>query len=205
MKVNFVLLALAANEVKQDRVVYEYANQLANSNHDVAIYHKIKTPLVEAKSRKGAIIKLQFLQHVLRKKIRRKPSWITLHSSISSFEVVDLSRDLIRDALFIITTDAKLALEVFELPIAKGIKFDFIQSGELPTLQTLKNSTVQSYRLPINRIVTSISVRELVSRYAPTEPMLLTETAQGKPGNYQPQMQDLLHAGLTYLQRLQFT
>lgn len=161
MKINIVLPFFNQKPVGGIKVMYQYANQLADRGHDVMIYHAMYTSWMPKGGQGFRKKKHKFFQHVLRLKRPVSPSWYRLHDSIRSIEVIDVSNDLIRDADVIFSTWWATALEVFQLDRSKGEKFNLIQDAE-DIMTDHPDLVYQSYRLPINHIVIARYLRETI-------------------------------------------
>jgi hypothetical protein len=205
MNINIIVFGFPELESDHHKVMYSYANELDSRGHDVVIYHATNNPHERQPMQKSSIVMEQFRQHILRRQAFAAPLWYKLNDTVVSKKIVDVSNDLIRDAAFIISTGAVLALEVFRLSSSKGFKVNLIQNNEVPIAQH-PDLVYDSYRLPVITIALSAELQNLVGQYATEKPLLLNYKPFDRLWNVaDTHLEDLLYSSLTYLQRLQYT
>ena len=161
MKINILLPFFIDHPGGGIKVMYQYANQLADRGHDVVIYHSSKT----CWTHQTPLINLKFWKRYLLQRLRviiklTRPTWFLLNNSIKSFTIAKVSNHLIRDADIIFSTWWATAIEVAELDLRKGKKFNLIQDdgSHIPEYREL---IYQSYKLPINYITISKHLQSL--------------------------------------------
>ena len=139
-KINFVLPFPTKRPNGGPKVMYTYANLLAEKGYDVQIYHSLNTSYTKYK--KPYFIRA--ILHKLRKTSR--PKWFKLHSNIKSFNIKKVSDEYISDADFIISTWWATALEVHNLNNSKGKKINLIQDYE--NWKGNEDMLLKSYTVP---------------------------------------------------------
>ncbi|WP_100612540.1 glycosyltransferase family 4 protein [Confluentibacter lentus] len=139
-KINFILPFPTKRPNGGPKVMYTYANLLAEKGYDVQIYHSLNTSYTKYK--KPYFIRA--ILHKLRKTSR--PKWFKLNPNIKSFNIKKVSDDYISDADFIISTWWATALEVDKLKNEKGKKINLIQDYE--NWKGHEDKLLQSYSLP---------------------------------------------------------
>ncbi|MGN6638788.1 MAG: glycosyltransferase family 4 protein [Mucilaginibacter sp.] len=153
LKINIVLPFLQQAPGGGLKVMYQYANQLANAGHSVVIYHSMYTSWTQPVKvfRKNKHI---FLQKNLGLKRERYPKWFAFNSAIKSFEVPKITDDFIRNADIMFGTWWATAIEIDALSIEKGKKFNLIQDYEA-IMTPHKDLVHRSYQLNMRHMAVS--------------------------------------------------
>ncbi len=149
-KINFILPFPTKRPNGGPKVMYTYANLLAEKGYEVQIYHSLNTSYT--KYSKPYFIRA--ILHKLRKTSR--PQWFQLHPNIKSLNVKKISDKYISNADFVISTWWATAIEVHKLSEEKGKKINLIQDYEnwkghedmllkSYTLQNTTNIVIASY------------------------------------------------------------
>ncbi|OEJ98842.1 hypothetical protein A8C32_06550 [Flavivirga aquatica] len=123
-KINIILPFPTKRPNGGPKVMFIYANFLAEKGYDVQIYHSLNTSYQRYK-------KPYFIRAILHK-IRKthRPNWFELNPIVKSCNIKRVSDQFIRDADYILSTWWATALEVHELSATKGKKVNFIQDYE---------------------------------------------------------------------------
>lgn len=139
-KINFILPFPTKRPNGGPKVMYTYANLLAEKGYEVQIYHSLNTSYTKYK-------KPYFLRAILHKlRKTNRPKWFELHSNIKSFNVKEVSNKYIPNADFIISTWWATAIEVDKLNDKKGKKINLIQDYE--NWKGHEELLLKSYSLP---------------------------------------------------------
>lgn len=126
MKINFVLPFFAKVPGGGTKVMYEYANRLANIGHDIAIYHLVDAPYFE-------YYRPKFLRKLINIILYRnipQPDWFEFNKKITLKFADCLDDNFIRDADATIITWWSLVEPLSRLSKSKGKKINLIQDYE---------------------------------------------------------------------------
>lgn len=162
MKINILLPFFVDHPGGGVKVMYQYANKLAERGHDVVIYHSVKTRFLHMKI--PGFWRLYFLQRFVSKVVYKYPSWFLLHSSIKSLQIAKVSNYLIRDADIVFSTWWATATEMAELKSSKGKKFNLIQDDGTHWPQH-SELIYKSYRLPVNYITIAKFLKKIFIKH----------------------------------------
>ena len=139
-KINFILPFPTKRPNGGPKIMFQYANLLAERGYDVQIYHSLNTSYMK-------YVKPYVIRAVLHKMRKtHRPSWFELKSEIVSCNVKRISDKYIRNADYIISTWWATALEVDNLNDLKGKKINLIQDYEKWTGH--EDLLLKSYALP---------------------------------------------------------
>ena len=155
MVVNFYLPGIHLKIIGGYKVVYQYANYLAEKGNKVNIYYD------EYFGKNGKHIPKKV--SLLLKKIiilMGYPRWFKLNKRIRQYAVKEFCNDIIEDADISVATSYETAKPVSKLSCSKGEKFYFIQHFE--DWSTSKENLYSSYRLGMNNIVISKWLKKIV-------------------------------------------
>lgn len=162
LRVNFVFPAYYPEPIGGYRVVYEYANFLAERGHRIAIIY----PQRHHESDPPRSFLQPLKDHVRIRQVRRrnKPlvSWFDLHRDVRLILTPDLKGHRIPDADVTVATAWQTAGAVDILPATKGEKFYLIQHYE--TWSGPKQKVDATWRMPMRKIVISKWLHELGSK-----------------------------------------
>lgn len=217
MKITFILQETGSGAVGGIRVVYEYANRLAEKGHQVNIVYPLTPFVPRPKLRHSSLkdqarwLKGQARWLLLNLRKRKKVGWFNVKARLvmiptNSPTFSSLTQRFIPDADVVLATAWETAYLVNKLSNRKGKKFYFIQHYEIwpvwndetswrkaeaiepdpnklclamhdvtpdnEKLRTFKAMVDATYKLPINKIVISSWLKELMEKK-------FSETAQG--------------------------
>jgi len=142
MKVTFVLPDYSLSPVGGFRIVYTYANALAEMGHEVTLIF----PDLARQNAFSWVVRVKVLRRVL-------PPWYDIQQSVSCrFRRVLTFRDL-PDSDAVIATGVQTADFVADLPQSKGAKFYLVQHMEdwIVSADTVRGT----WRLPIDKLAIS--------------------------------------------------
>ncbi len=158
MKITFVLPMFLTSPSGGFKVVYEYANRLAELGHEIAVVHprtiEPQTGLVEA-------VKKGFWKPKLRVINRPLVRWFEVSDKVNLILATDLSERNIPDADVIFATASDTAFPVATYSPAKGRKFYLIQSYE--TWNLSEETVIASWKLPMHKIVVSRQLQQIAN------------------------------------------
>ena len=172
MKINFVVPFTATKPSGGVKVMYEYANQMADRGHDVTIIHGIKQM---HKTMKSPLWYKQFLFFV---KGASRPAWYKLHPQIKSIIVPEISDKYIPDADAIVSTWWATATQVSQLSATKGRKYNLIQGYEV--WDGHEDLVHHSYHLPVKHIAISRHLQEVVQKISGNTPIYIPNAVSTK-------------------------
>lgn len=166
MKINFYLPQIYRGIAGGYKVVYQYANFLAERGHNVCIYYDLK----DGRNSKH-------IPRIIALLIRRilfigYPKWFVLDKKIKQFAVKHFDEDTIGDADVSVATAPSTAYDISKLSKSKGIKFYFIQGYENWD-GTSEDYLHNSYKLGLTNIVISKWLSEIIYKYSKKEPKLI--------------------------------
>ncbi len=164
-KVNIILPFVATKPIGGIKIMYQYANELAQRGHIVKVYHSATR--YERRSFLPAILRVQLFK--IKKKER--PAWFQLHESIESLIIADVSDDTIKDGDIIFSTWWGLAYMIHSLAASKGRKFNLIQDYEIWKGNT--ELVHQSYKLPLAHLVIAKYLSKLLEDISGKRPLYL--------------------------------
>lgn len=142
MKVTFILPDYSLTPVGGFKIVYTYANALAELGHDITLVF----PDLARQNALSWVVRVQVLRRVL-------PPWCDIQQSVSCrFRRVLTSQDL-PDGDAVIATGVQTADFVANLPQSKGAKFYLVQHLEdwIVSADTVRGT----WRLPIDKLAIS--------------------------------------------------
>lgn len=124
IKINFILPFKPRRPAGGFRVMYEYANRLANKGYDVHLTFPIKTPYMK--------YRLPYAMRYILSKLEGfgTNKWFSFHPSITMSYVPQVKDKYIHDADIVIATWWATVLEMGKLSTAKGEKINLIQGFE---------------------------------------------------------------------------
>lgn len=162
MKITFVLPQFFEVPLGGYKVVYEYANHLVDSGHDIAIIHALQ--LKSVASNRSEPTRLSWLrqQPALLAYMIRKPKihWYSLDERIRLMKVRDLEAHRVPNADAIFATHWHTAARVNEYSREKGAKFYLVM--DFPPWFGDKRDLEQTWRLPLKKVAISSWLADLV-------------------------------------------
>ena len=139
MKITFILPDYSLTPVGGFRIVYTYADALAELGHDVTLVF----PDLARQNALSWVVRVQILRRVL-------PCWYNLQQSVScSFRRALTPRD-IPDGDAVIGTGVQTAAFIADLPQCKGAKFYLVQGFEDWVVSA--DAVRATWRLPIDKL-----------------------------------------------------
>ncbi len=162
MRINILLPFFIERPGGGVKVMYQYANLLAERGHDVVVYHAKKTRGLNRKSLRSWCLYL--LQRFLSKRVTKRPMWFSLSELIQSVQIAWVSNHLIRDADIVFSTWWATATEMTALSPSKGTKYNLIQDDGSHHPEH-KMEIQQSYHLPIQYLAISSHIQKLVFQH----------------------------------------
>lgn len=166
MVVSFVLPFFSKYPVGGVKVVYEYANYLAQKGHKVYLYIPRGKTLENVKmpaNLKNRLVKL-IIAH-------RKVSWFSFDRRVRRVSINKIDNEEIKDADVVIATSVETALPVANLNPMKGKKFYFIQDFENWTYSD--EEVCHTYGLGMTNIVVADWLKQIVDKYSSNPSILV--------------------------------
>lgn len=164
LRIHVLLPGLTTKAGGGTKIMYEYANRLAERGHEVHIYHSVAKPFRPMKSPLWFKFALSFLRNLFFKR------WFPFHSSVQLHVVPDITDAYLPNADVVFSTWWELAYRLADLSAEKGKKFNLIQDEEVWAGFTEK--VYQSYSLPITHLVIAKYLQELVLQKSGKKPIL---------------------------------
>lgn len=159
-KINIILPALPKNPVGGYKVLFEYANKMAEDSNDVWIYYPKR--LKPEKIRKGVFYKYVFeISKYLKFKIHFAGRWFTLNAKVKENFIYTLEEKYIRDADVTIASSWETAEWIGNYSQNKGKKLYLIQDFE--TWSGSKERIIQTWKLPLQKIAIAKWLKEMVN------------------------------------------
>ena len=147
------------------KIVYQYANHLAEAGYSVIIANSIFEPskerfFIELMRRGHALVRF-CLRAIKRDNSCRK--WFTLKKGIKEVCIWSYSHHFIPTANIYIATDATTSPFLLQYPVRKEFKFYFIQGYENWRLND--EQLLATYHYPLNKIVISHWISDLLIQH----------------------------------------
>ena len=160
MKITFVLPMYLNSPSGGFKVVYEYANRLAELGHQVSVVHPrtihSQTGLIEAVKKRLWKYKLQLFNRPL-------VSWFGVNDKVNLMLATDLNEQNIPDAAVIFATASDTAFAVAAYSASKGRKFYLVQSYE--TWNLPEDKVQAGWKLPMHKIVVSRHLQRIADGF----------------------------------------
>ena len=156
MTINFILPFAGNKPVGGFKIVYEYANRLAERGHNVNLIHPSYT------FRETLLKNTKYLLRYYQRKIDKSynpDSWFTLDPKVNSLWVREISDINIPDADVLIATAWRTAACSEMLSETKGRKFYFIQHYE--TWNGKDEEVNRTWKMPFKKIVIAGWLKEI--------------------------------------------
>jgi len=151
MKLTFVLSGFARTPSGGWKIVYSYANYLAEKGHKVRIVHTLRLRRKNMDIwNKLVRLAFWFIVNLFR---TTKPAWFKISPQVKSLVVLDLNDRHIPSGGAVIATACSTAEYVNNLNSDKGTKFYFIQDYENWVIENEKVDA--TFKLPLKKIVIS--------------------------------------------------
>jgi glycosyltransferase involved in cell wall biosynthesis len=157
MKIGFILPVCMGKPSGGSKVVFQYANYLAESlGHTVTIYFDAVNLLYKYKlPNKIQRIGARILVYV-------RPRWFKLHPSIKKKALFEINNQTVMDGDIIIATGVPTAFPIAALDVSKGKKYYFIQGYE--NWVRSDEYVCSTYRLGMKNIVIAKWLAEIVNK-----------------------------------------
>lgn len=153
MRITFLLPGHALNPGGGFKVVYEYANGLVERGHDVTVVHTCDATRSLPMTSSARNL-LKYFAYGLGYRGGYKPTkWFNLLASVRLSWVPSLSSRWIPDSDAVIATAWQTAEWVAGYPESKGAKYYLIQHKESVFEDTDEDRVMQTWRLPLKKIV----------------------------------------------------
>ncbi len=158
MKITFVLPGWARFPTGGFKIVYSYANYLAEKGHKVRIVHTLRLHRGNMVLWKKFIRLAFWLRGLLFRK--SKPNWFKLSSKVEILVVLNLNERHFPLSDAVVATAWSTAEFVNNLNEVKGTKFYFIQGYE--NWDTEDEKIITTFKLPIKKIVVSTWLEKML-------------------------------------------
>lgn len=174
MKINFVInepIRLASGGYK---VIYQYANFLSKSNHQVSIYYRCRKNVLYSK------FKIPFFLKILIARLFQisNVNWFAVDKRIKRKIITKISDQSISDGDVVIATAVDTAIEVNRLSMNKGKKYYFIQHFEDWVYD--KSRVKQTYSLGMTNIVIAKWLKSIVDEESKKESIYIPNGIDNK-------------------------
>lgn len=173
MVISFVLPFYAKEPVGGVKVVYEYANYLAEKGHQVYLYMlrgKTLENVMLPENLKNCLVKL-IIAH-------RRVSWFSFDKRVHRVSINVIDNAEIKDADVVIATSVETALPIANLNQRKGKKFYFIQDFENWTYSD--EEVCHTYGLGMTNIVVADWLKQIVDKYSLNPSILISNSINTK-------------------------
>ena len=159
-KINIILPALPKNPVGGFKVLFEYANKMAEDSNDVWIYYPKR--LKPEKIRKGVFYKFVFeILKQLKVKNHFARRWFNLNEKVKENFIYTLDEKYIRDSDVTIATSWETAEWIGNYSQKKGKKLYLIQDFE--TWSGSKERIIKTWKLPLQKIAIAKWLKKMVN------------------------------------------
>ena len=165
LKINIILPSFCKVPSGGYKMMYEYANQLAQRGHDIVIYHAMSIPY--QKPYRNPIY--LYLKSLILK--NRKPSWVKLHHAIKVKGIFKITNHTIRDANIVFFTQCNVAFPVSKLSSNKGTSFNLVQGYEDWVLGS--DMLKKSYKIVSNNITVSDFIADKIEEATGKRPHII--------------------------------
>jgi glycosyltransferase involved in cell wall biosynthesis len=165
LRVSFVLPGYPWHPVGGFRVVYEYANGLADRGHQVAVIHPRRLPGIRRPPPTGMIRRLLRPVGNLRLAVRQRLTrpdlwWQEIHPAVEMRYVAAPVPDAFPDADVVFATAWQTVQHVDSLPGARGRKFYLVM--DFPPYLGPADAVAHSWQRPLSKVAISAWLETLV-------------------------------------------
>ena len=159
-KINIILPALPKYPVGGFKVIFEYANKMAEDSNDVWIYYPKR--LKPEKIRKSILYKFVFeIFKYLKIKNHFAARWFNLNEKVKENFIYTLEEKYIRDSDVTIATSWETAEWIGNYSQNKGKKLYLIQDFE--TWSGSNERIIQTWKLPLQKIAIATWLKKMVN------------------------------------------
>jgi glycosyltransferase involved in cell wall biosynthesis len=162
-KINFILPFFAIQSGGGTKIIFEYANRMAEQGYDVCIYHTNNLPYLKYKFPVG----LKWIKNTILYP-NAKPVWFDFNDVVKTKHIKSISDETIRDADVTIGTWWSVAIEISKLNNSKGKKINLIQDYEIWT--GYEELVKKSYTLDMTHIVIADYLEKFVFKESGIRP-----------------------------------
>ena len=155
MRIGIVLSGCKRKPGGGAKIIYQYANFMANKKHEVILYFNMSYSSLKKIDKMKKM--QQFIASIL---VYMRPSWFELDDKIKKRAILSVNNNTIEDADIIIATAIETAKPVAALNKNKGNKFYFIQDFE--NWNCPDEEVLQSYGLGMVNITVSKWLSKIV-------------------------------------------
>ena len=166
MKINIILPSLSLRAGGGHTIMYEYANRLAQSGHEVIVYHSMYVPYTK--------YRMPLFLRVIRLNIfhsNSKPYWFTLENTIRTKTISKITDKTVEEGDIVFSTCFSTAYEVANLARNKGEKVNLIQDFEVWI--SSEENILNSYRLRLHHIVINDYLFKILEDTNKKKPILI--------------------------------
>lgn len=163
LKISMVLPFPVTKPVGGAKIMYEYANRLAERGHRVTVFHSIKRPFKYSRTPVWLRRFVFFLRGV------ERPGWFDLDSRVGSKIVPEISDMYLPEADIVMSTWWQMAYAINAMSPSRGRKFNFIQDHEIWKGQ--QELVHKSYSLDLHHIVIARYLQDLVHEKSGRKPV----------------------------------
>ena len=161
MKITFCIKGCATKPIGGHKVLYEFANRLANRNHEVTIVFPSQDNLYQLPFSAGVRVQICKL---LTDQLNILPTWFKFDKRIKLKTVNGYDECFFPDSDYVVATAFETAKPVFNLPARCGKKIYFIQDYE--TWSASEDELNSTFSLGMINITISNWLCELVQKYS---------------------------------------
>lgn len=165
MRITFVLPGWARFPIGGFKVVYEYANRLAERGHDVSIVHSLITPPRQV----GTVKKIaaSIISRISHRFKFPKVNWFDIAPEVKILISSNLNEKFIPEGDVIVATAWQTAAWVAKQPSTRGRKF-YLMQDFYPWLAS-KDELETTWHLPLKKIAVSRWLRDNVTQAVETD------------------------------------
>ena len=159
MKISFVINEPIQSASGGYKMVYIYANELVEKEHDVTIYYHCHRDVLFSNYKLPFWTKMT-IANVLSK---TGPKWFELDKRVGRKVIRNVTDKNVADGDIVIATAANTADDVYKLSETKGKKFYFIQGYEDWIMSA--DELARTYGYPMTKITVSSWLKNVVEKY----------------------------------------
>jgi len=166
MKINVILPSLSLRVGGGTKIMYEYANRLAQSGHEVIVYHSMYVPYTK--------YRMPLFLRLIRINVfhpNSKPNWFTFENTIRTKTISKINDKTVEDGDIVFSTCFSTAYEVVNLAPNKGKKVNLIQDFE--AWISSEENIFNSYRLSLHHIVINDYLFKILEDTNKEKPILI--------------------------------
>lgn len=155
------------------RIMYEYANRLAELGYSIHISYPLKTPYMKYRLPYFVRLILSYIEGF------KTNQWFNFHPSITMSYVKSVEDKYIHDADIVIATWWSNAAQMGKLSSSKGKKINLIQGFE--DWEGHQDLLLQSYNMPeTTNVVVAAYLEKIVKQYTDNPTILISNSINNK-------------------------